>query len=63
MQLKDDPTLASIREIRHEISEEFGHDPQRIVEYYLELQKKEEAQRRQLQQPEEEQLLEPAQAA
>lgn len=45
MQLRDNPTLASIRETRHKISEEFGHDPQRIVEYYRELQKKEEEQR------------------
>jgi hypothetical protein len=63
MQLKDDPTIAGIRATRHKISEEFGHDPQRIVEYYIELQKKEEEQRRQLKRAEEEQVLEPVKAA
>lgn len=63
MQLKDDPTLASIRETRHKISEECGHDPQRIVEYYLELQKKVEELRRQLRHAKEEGLLETGRAA
>jgi hypothetical protein len=40
MKVKDDPTITRIREARHQISEECGHDPQRIVEYYGELQKK-----------------------
>jgi len=40
MKAKDDPTIARIREARHQISEEFGHDPQRIIEYYNKLQKK-----------------------
>ena len=40
MKAKDDPTISRIREARHEISEECGHDPQRVVEYYAELQKK-----------------------
>jgi thymidylate kinase len=40
MKQKDDPTIERIRETRHRISEEHGHDPQRVVEYYLELQKK-----------------------
>ncbi|MGA9995390.1 MAG: hypothetical protein WBP93_08250 [Pyrinomonadaceae bacterium] len=40
MRQKDDPTIERIRETRHRISEEHGHDPQKIVEYYLELQKK-----------------------
>jgi len=31
--------IARIREIRHQISEEFGHDPYRMVAYYMELQK------------------------
>jgi hypothetical protein len=35
---EDDP-IESIRRIRHEISEEHGHDPRRLVEYYMELQK------------------------
>jgi hypothetical protein len=32
--------LEKIREARHHISEQHGHDPQKIVDYYLELQKK-----------------------
>lgn len=40
MKQKDDPTIERIRETRHRISEEHGHDPQKVVEYYLELQKK-----------------------
>ncbi len=34
-----DPTLARIREARHRISEKCGHDPRRLVEYYMEVQK------------------------
>lgn len=40
MKPKDDPTITRIRETRHRISEECGHDPQRIVEYYAKLEKK-----------------------
>ena len=40
MSLKDDSTLERIREARHRISEDQDHDPQKIVEYYIELQKK-----------------------
>jgi hypothetical protein len=39
MSLKDDPTVERIREARHRISEEQEHDPQRVVNYYVELQK------------------------
>jgi hypothetical protein len=31
--------LERIRRVRHEISQECGHDPRRLVEYYMELQK------------------------
>jgi len=31
--------IARIRGVRHQISEEFGHDPYRMVAYYMELQK------------------------
>jgi hypothetical protein len=62
MQLKYDPTIAGIRETRHKISEEFGHDPQRIVEYYIKLQQEEE-QRRRLKQAEEAQPSEPVKVA
>jgi hypothetical protein len=34
-----DEEVARIREVRHRISEEFGHDPYRMVAYYMELQK------------------------
>jgi hypothetical protein len=40
MKTKDDPTITRIREARHQISEEYGHDPKRIVEYYGRLQAK-----------------------
>ncbi|MBD2778884.1 hypothetical protein [Iningainema tapete] len=39
MMLKDDPAIKRIREARHRISEEYGHDPQKLVNYYIELQK------------------------
>ncbi|HZF10766.1 MAG TPA: hypothetical protein VFE33_18410 [Thermoanaerobaculia bacterium] len=31
--------IAAIREVRHRLSERFGHDPYRIVAYLMELQK------------------------
>jgi hypothetical protein len=31
--------IARIREVRHHISEQFGHDPYKLVAYYMELQK------------------------
>lgn len=31
--------IAAIREVRHQISERFGHDPYRLVAYLMELQK------------------------
>jgi len=40
MKPQDDPTIARIRETRHRISERCGHDPQKLVDYYIELQKK-----------------------
>jgi hypothetical protein len=36
--MKDDPTIARIREARHRISEKCGHDPQRLVQYYRDLE-------------------------
>lgn len=35
----DDPTLDRIREVRHQISAEFGHDPRRLLDYYAQLEK------------------------
>jgi hypothetical protein len=34
-----DEEIARIREVRHRISAQFGHDPYRLVAYYMELQK------------------------
>jgi len=36
--MQNDPTLDRIRRVRHEISAEFGHDPYKLVEYYIGLQ-------------------------
>jgi hypothetical protein len=38
--IKDDPTISEIRETRHKISEENDHDTKKVVDYYIELQKK-----------------------
>jgi hypothetical protein len=35
-----DPVIDEVREVRHQISERFGHDPERLVAYYMELQEK-----------------------
>ncbi len=40
MKTAPDPELARIREARLRISEEFNHDPELMVEHYLELQKR-----------------------
>ena len=34
-----DPVIEEIREVRHQISARFGHDPERLYEHYLRLQK------------------------
>jgi hypothetical protein len=34
-----DEEMARIREVRHQLSERFGHDPYRLVAYFIELQK------------------------
>lgn len=36
----NDPVIERIREARHQISEEHTHDPERVVAYYIELQKR-----------------------
>ncbi len=38
--MKEDPTIQRIREARHQVSESSHHDPRKIVDYYIELQKK-----------------------
>jgi hypothetical protein len=35
-----DPTIDEIRAVRHRISEQFGHDPKRLCEHYMELQER-----------------------
>lgn len=38
--MKNDPAIRRVRKARHQISEKCGHDPKKLVEYYIELQKK-----------------------
>jgi hypothetical protein len=38
--MEPDPVIDEIRAVRHRISEEFGHDPKRLAEHYMELQKR-----------------------
>ena len=40
MKYKDDPVIKRIRDVRHEISAKFDHDPGKLVAHYIELQKK-----------------------
>ena len=37
---QSDPVLDEIREVRHRISARFDHDPERLVAYYVELQRR-----------------------
>jgi hypothetical protein len=36
--------ISEIRETRHRISERFGHDPRRLVDYYVEQQRRQRSQ-------------------
>jgi hypothetical protein len=36
---EDDEEISRMRAVRHQISERFGHDPYRLVGYYIERQK------------------------
>ena len=45
--MKDDPAIKRIRDVRHQISEEHGHDPKRLVAYYMELQRQRQEEMRQ----------------
>lgn len=38
--MKNDPVIDAIREVRHRISASVNHDPQRLVEYYQQRQRK-----------------------
>lgn len=40
MSEEEDPGIAWIREVRHKISAEFGHDTKRLLDHYRELEKK-----------------------
>ncbi len=40
MKIKNDPAIDQIREIRHQISAEFGHDPDKVLTYYAEFEEK-----------------------
>lgn len=35
-----DSALDRIREVRHKISAQFGHDTRRLIDHYIEMQKK-----------------------
>src|SRR5438128_5496296 len=39
LRMKDDHVIVRIREVRHKISETHGHDPKRVIDYYIQLQK------------------------
>jgi hypothetical protein len=43
--MQADPIIDQIREARHRISEEFGHDPTKLVEHYRKLEREEYADR------------------
>lgn len=36
---ENDPPIDHIREVRHQISAEFGHDPEKLVAFYAKLEK------------------------
>lgn len=40
MKTEDDPVIARVRKARHRISERCGHDPAKLVEYYMKLQER-----------------------
>jgi hypothetical protein len=42
---QSDPVIDEVREVRRRISEQCGHDPERLVAYYMELQQKKFADR------------------
>ena len=37
---QNDPVIDEVREVRHRISERFGHDPDKLVAHYMQLQAK-----------------------
>ncbi|HMV48108.1 MAG TPA: hypothetical protein PKC13_06855 [Blastocatellia bacterium] len=43
MTIQHDPVIDEIREVRRRISERFDHDPEKLVAYYIEMQKQHES--------------------
>ena len=43
--MESDPIIDEIREVRHRISEECGHDPAKLVQRYMEMEKEKYADR------------------
>jgi len=37
--MPSDPVIDEIREVRHRISARFGHNPERLFEHYMQVQK------------------------
>jgi len=37
--MPNDPVIDEIRELRHRISARFGHNPERLFEHYMQVQK------------------------
>lgn len=37
--MKDDPVIKRIRSARHSISQDQGHDPQKVIAYYIQRQR------------------------
>ena len=40
MDMRNDPVIDAVREVRHRISEAVGHDPHRLVAYYQKRQER-----------------------
>ncbi len=38
--IENNPLIERIRNVRHQISEEYNHDPKQLVEHYIELEKR-----------------------
>ncbi len=38
--IESDPVIDEVREVRHRISARFDHDPEKLVAYYIEMQKR-----------------------
>ena len=38
--MKADPAIAAVRKVRREISREFDNDPARLIEHYVEMQRR-----------------------